>query len=101
VCLKAAARCVHRHGSLLLGSRQLPSPSSLPQPPALLRAPISRLRVPDFSRLGRKEALAFIQSFETELARRHPHPVEARRLVPLLTEGLRDLQRSHIPDNWL
>jgi hypothetical protein len=59
------------------------------------------LRVPDFSRLGRKEALAFIQTFEAELARRHPPPAEARRLLPLLTKGLRDLRRSHIPDNWL
>jgi hypothetical protein len=59
------------------------------------------LRVPDFSRLGRKQALAFIERFEAELTHRHPRPVEARRLLPLLTEGLRDLQRSHVPDNWL
>ena len=59
------------------------------------------LSVPDFSRLGRKEALALIQSFEAELGRRHPRPVDAQRLLPLLTEGLRELQRSHIPDNWL
>jgi hypothetical protein len=59
------------------------------------------LRMPDFSRLGRQEALAFIERFEAELTHRHPRPVEARRLLPLLTEGLRDLQRSHVPDNWL
>ncbi len=59
------------------------------------------LNAPDFSRLGRKEALALIQSFESELARRNPRPVEAQRLLPLLTEGLRELQRSRIPDNWL
>ncbi len=59
------------------------------------------LRVPDFSRLGRKETLALIQSFEAQLARWNPRPLEAQRLLPLLTEGLRDLQRSSIPDNWL
>ncbi|WNG45995.1 hypothetical protein F0U60_19170 [Archangium minus] len=59
------------------------------------------LRAPDFSRVSRGESLVLIQSFEAELARRHPRPVEAQRLLPLLTEGLRDLQRSHIPDNWL
>ncbi|HYO52864.1 hypothetical protein [Archangium sp.] len=59
------------------------------------------LNVPDFSRLGRGEALVVIQSFKAELARRNPPPVEAQRLLPLLTEGLRDLQRSYIPDNWL
>lgn len=59
------------------------------------------LSAPDFSRLGRKEALALIQSFESELGRRSPRPVEAQRLMPLLTEGLRELQRSRIPDNWL
>ncbi|MFY0565646.1 hypothetical protein ACN28E_17635 [Archangium lansingense] len=59
------------------------------------------LNAPDFSRLGRKQALALIQSFESELARRSPRPVEAQRLLPLLTEGLRELQRSRIPDNWL
>jgi hypothetical protein len=59
------------------------------------------LSAPDFSRLGRKEALAVVQSFEAELARSHPRPVEAQRLLPLLTEGLRDLRPSHIPDNWL
>lgn len=58
-------------------------------------------RAPDFSRIGRAEALALIQSFETELARRNPRPVEAQRLLPLLTEGLRDLQRSRIPEKWL
>ena len=59
------------------------------------------LRVPDFSRLGRKETLALIQSFEAQLARWNPRPLDAQRLLPLLTEGLRDLQRSSIPDNWL
>jgi hypothetical protein len=59
------------------------------------------LNVPDFSRLDRQGALALIQSFEAELGRRNPRPVEAQRLMPLLTEGLRDLQRSRIPDNWL
>jgi hypothetical protein len=59
------------------------------------------LRVPDFSRLGRKETLALIQSFEAQLARWNPQPLDAQRLLPLLTEGLRDLQRSSIPDNWL
>jgi hypothetical protein len=59
------------------------------------------LNAPDFSRLGRKEALALIRSFEAELGRRNPRPLEAQRLLPLLTEGLRDLQRSRIPDNWL
>ncbi|QRK04901.1 hypothetical protein JQX13_32400 [Archangium violaceum] len=59
------------------------------------------LSAPDFSRLGRKEALALIQSFEAELSRHNPRPEEAQRLLPLLTEGLRDLQRSRIPENWI
>ncbi|ATB41482.1 hypothetical protein CYFUS_006948 [Cystobacter fuscus] len=56
---------------------------------------------PDFSRLGRGEALSVIQSFEAELSRRQPPPPEARRLLPLLTEGLRDLRRERVPENWL
>jgi len=56
---------------------------------------------PDFSQLGRGEALSVIHSFETELSRRHPPPPEARRLLPLLTEGLRELRRDRVPENWL
>ncbi|MBM7117890.1 hypothetical protein [Archangium primigenium] len=58
-------------------------------------------RAPDFSRLSRAEALARIQSFGAELSRRQPPPREAQRLWPLLTQGLRELRRAHIPDHWL
>ena len=53
------------------------------------------------SRLGRGEALSVIESFEAELSRRQPPPLEARRLLPLLTEGLRELRRERVPENWL
>ncbi|HLL03559.1 MAG TPA: hypothetical protein VK539_23445 [Myxococcaceae bacterium] len=56
---------------------------------------------PDFSKLSRKEALTVILSFESELSRRNPRPKEAQSLLPLLTQGLRDLQPSHIPENWI
>ena len=58
-------------------------------------------RAPDFSQLSRAEALARIQSFGAELSRRQPPPLDAQRLWPLLTDGLRELGRAHIPDNWL
>ncbi|MET0404982.1 MAG: hypothetical protein ABW123_21380 [Cystobacter sp.] len=58
-------------------------------------------RTPDFSRMSRGEALSLIRSFEMELTRRQPSPPEARRLLPLLTEGLRELRRERVPENWL
>ena len=58
-------------------------------------------RAPDFSRLSRAEALAQVHAFGTELALRHPPPEAARRLWPLLSEGLGELRRTHVPENWL
>lgn len=56
---------------------------------------------PDFSRLSRKDALASIAAFEAALAAKNPKPAAANTLRPLLAEGLRDLKRAHIPDNWV
>ncbi|ATB32153.1 hypothetical protein [Melittangium boletus] len=58
-------------------------------------------RAPDFSQLSRAEALSRIQSFGAELSRRQPPPRDAVRLWPLLSEGLRELNRAHIPEQWL
>ncbi len=59
------------------------------------------LPAPDFSRLSRREALAKIAEFERALAERNPKPGAAQALLPLLTEGLRDLSPSRIPANWV
>lgn len=56
---------------------------------------------PNFSTLSRKDALAQIAAFEQKLASTNPQPELARRLLPLLTEGLRDLNPSRIPDGWV
>lgn len=56
---------------------------------------------PDFARLGREDALARIADFEQRVADANPKPELAVRLLPLLTEGLRDLDPSRIPDGWV
>lgn len=57
------------------------------------------LQAPDFSKLSRKEALEQIERFEDKLGSTIPGPAE--RLLPLLTNGLRDLRSSVVPNNWI
>jgi hypothetical protein len=59
------------------------------------------LPVPDFKALTRAEGLATIAEFERKLASANPVPASARQLLPLLTEGLRDLRASRIPEAWI
>lgn len=59
------------------------------------------LPAPDFSKLSRKEALQQISAFEAKLNGMNPKPAAAQTLKPLLTDGLRDLRTSQIPNTWV
>lgn len=59
------------------------------------------MTAPDFKSLSRADALAKIAEFETKLSSANPKPVAAQTLLPLLTEGLRDLKASRIPETWV
>ncbi len=59
------------------------------------------LSVPDFKSLSRADALGKIAEFEAKLASANPAPAEAQRLLPLLTDGLRDLKATRIPETWV
>jgi len=59
------------------------------------------LSPPNFAALSRADALAQIAQFEQKLAGTTPRPAAADRLLPLLTEGLRDLKPSRIPEAWV
>lgn len=56
---------------------------------------------PDFKSLSRADALAQIRQFEEKVNAANPKPAAATRLLPLLTEGLRDLSPSRIPEAWV
>lgn len=56
---------------------------------------------PNFSTMSRKDAMAQIAAFERKIAESNPPPELATRLLPLLTEGLRDLNPARIPDGWV
>ena len=55
----------------------------------------------NFGELSRADALAKIREFETKLAAANPKPAAAQTLKPLLTDGLRDLKNSQIPNTWV
>jgi hypothetical protein len=59
------------------------------------------LKVPNFAKMSRKDALENIARFEQALAGATPPPQAAQDLLPLLTEGLRDLDSLRIPENWI
>lgn len=59
------------------------------------------LTAPDFKGMSRGDALAKISEFEAKLAGTNPKPAAASRLLPLLTDGLRDLKASQIPETWV
>ncbi|MBL8911375.1 MAG: LysM peptidoglycan-binding domain-containing protein [Archangium sp.] len=59
------------------------------------------MAVPDFKSLSRADALAKITEFETKLGATSPKPAAANTLLPLLTEGLRDLKASRVPETWV
>jgi peptidoglycan hydrolase-like protein with peptidoglycan-binding domain len=56
---------------------------------------------PDFAKLSRKDALAQIAAFERKLDAMPTKPAAAVALRPLLTDGLRDLKPSAIPQSWV
>jgi hypothetical protein len=57
--------------------------------------------VPDFKTLSRRDAMAQVAQFEQKLASTTPRPAAADRLLPLLTDGLRSLKPSQIPEAWV
>jgi hypothetical protein len=59
------------------------------------------LPAPDFKALSRADALAQVKAFEDKLATLSPKPAAAERLRPLLTEGLRDLSATRVPEAWV
>lgn len=59
------------------------------------------LPVPDFSKLSRAEALASIAAFEQAASGLNPQPRAVQTLLPMLTEGLRDLSAARIPESWI
>jgi uncharacterized protein YgiM (DUF1202 family) len=60
------------------------------------------LEVPDFSALSRADCLAQVSAFQAALeASGADAPQAASDLLPLLTRGLRDLDRSVIPNTWV
>ncbi len=59
------------------------------------------LAAPDFAKLGRSEALGQIAAFEQKVAGLSPVPAQARALLPLLADGLRELSPRVIPDSWV
>lgn len=58
-------------------------------------------RAPDFARLGRREALRAIASFEERVAATSAAPEAAVRLRALLANGLGALSPDVIPDSWI
>lgn len=56
---------------------------------------------PDFSTLSRADALKAISEFQNKLNGTRTKPPEAERLLPLLTDGLRDLKSNVIPEAWV
>lgn len=59
------------------------------------------LTAPDFSRLSRADALAQVQAFDQKLSELGTVPPAAARLQALLHSGVRDLDRSTVPDGWI
>lgn len=59
------------------------------------------LTPPNFATLSRADAMRAVAEFERKASSTNPVPAAAQRLLPLLTEGLRDLKASRIPDSWI
>jgi len=59
------------------------------------------MTAPDFSKLSRMDALAQISAFENKVTGMGTPPAAAQTLLPLLTDGLRDLNSSIIPSTWI
>ncbi|MHC4391123.1 MAG: peptidoglycan-binding domain-containing protein [Planctomycetota bacterium] len=57
--------------------------------------------VPDFSQLSRGEALEQIDAFDAKLQTTLSKPAAALELAPLLTRGLKNLERAIIPNTWV
>jgi hypothetical protein len=59
------------------------------------------MSAPNFSTLSRADAMRVVSEFERKAASTSPLPAAAQRLLPMLTDGLRDLKASQIPDSWI
>lgn len=59
------------------------------------------LTPPNFATLSRADAMRAVAEFERKASSTNPVPAAAQSLLPLLTEGLRDLKASRIPDSWI
>ncbi len=59
------------------------------------------LTAPNFGTASRADAVRSIAEFERKASQTSPLPAAAQRLLPLLTEGLRDLSSARIPDSWI
>jgi hypothetical protein len=59
------------------------------------------LKAPDLSKLSRKDALAQLATLEKAAAGKSSVPAETKKALELLQKGLRDLDPSLIPDNWI
>jgi len=59
------------------------------------------LSAPNFASLSRADAMRAVSEFERKASSTSPLPAAAQRLLPLLTDGLRDLSSTRIPDSWI
>jgi hypothetical protein len=59
------------------------------------------LKAPDVSKLSRKDAMAQLAALEKAASGKTTVPDETRKALELLRKGLRDLDPSTIPDNWI
>jgi hypothetical protein len=51
--------------------------------------------------MSRADAMRVVSEFERKAGSTSPLPAAAQRLLPMLTDGLRDLKPSQIPDSWI
>jgi len=59
------------------------------------------LKTPDVSKLSRKDAMQQLAALEKAASGKTTVPDETRKALDLLRKGLRDLDPSIIPDNWI
>jgi hypothetical protein len=59
------------------------------------------LKAPDMSKLSRKDAMAQLATLEGAAAGKSPVPDATKKALELLQKGLRDLDPSLVPDNWI
>jgi hypothetical protein len=59
------------------------------------------MQAPTFATMSRADAMRVVSEFERKAGSTSPLPAAAQRLLPMLTDGLRDLKPSQIPDSWI